>query len=185
MPCRFSQKPPSRTPYCYPQQAPEHHKKTTGPRASTKKHNTKKISHPPRKTDTNRSATKKHATKKCYNPLHKKQSQPEKHTEPQKRHNNILHKHTPRTQHSPLRPRHDTPPRTHNNNNTTNPPDTPPTGTQQTTKRGHTKHTHGGQPQHTPTPQQNKQRKNETKTKRNPNTTNQPVKKFDKFNQPN
>ncbi len=55
-------------------------------------------------------------------------------------------------------------------------------------KKRRTQNTHGGQPQHTPTPQQNKQRKNETKTKRNPQH-NQPTsqKKTDKSNptQPN
>lgn len=73
--CRvgFHKGHPSRTLYCYPQQAPEHHKKTTGPRASTKKHNTKKNFAPTTKNRHNQDPPqKKHATKKCYNPLHKK-----------------------------------------------------------------------------------------------------------------
>lgn len=175
-PCRFSQKPPSRTPATILNKPPNITKKTTGTRASTKNRQHKKIhTHHEKQTQTD-PPQKKHATK-MLQPTPQKNSHNPKNTEPQKRHNNILHKHTPQTQTHTVKntPRHPTKDTQQQHNQPAR--HAADRHNKQQKNRGHKTHT-GAATTH-PHPQQNKQRKNETKTKRTPN---QPVKKFDKFN---
>lgn len=153
MPCRFSQKPPSRTPYCYPQQAPEHHKKNYRPPRQHKKAQHKKNFAPTTKNRHKPIRHKKTRHKKMLQPT------PQKTVTTRKAHRTTKtpQQHTPQTHTTNTALTVKATPR-HPSRNTTTLSTRPARRRQAHSKqqqKGGTKHTRG-QSQHTPIPQQNK-----------------------------